>query len=248
MLKIPFAVQHPRRMRTKGPYSGRNGPRGLLVHATAGRFNKGDQSAFKTIDGGIDGGLAYLCISQPGTLVQAHDVNEWGWHSGKSAWDVPLKRLNWKIVGRVDDDLIGCENNCAGLLTKVGRKYYPYWAFKDKNPSTKIIIDPDEDIPEDFVRFVTKDLHACPTGYYHKFTPQQEDTLTRAIMWLYVNCPDFKLEYVLGHHEAAGVPGIGYWRKNDPGGAFSWAMPAFREYLIKNKHALIEKYGITKVT
>jgi hypothetical protein len=234
-------------MKTRGPYTGKNGPRGLLVHSTAGRFNKGDESAFKTIDGGIKGGLAFLCTSQTGAIVQAHDVNSWGYHSGsESAWPVKLKRLVWKIVGRADDDIIGNEHNCAGLLTKVGDKYYPYWAFKDKNPSTKIIVDHDEDIPEENVRFVTKELHGCPTGYYHKFTPQQEDTLIRTIMWLYVNCPDFKLEYVLGHHEVSGVPGIGYWRKNDPGGALSMSMENFRKYLIDNKHALIEKYGIKK--
>jgi hypothetical protein len=125
----------------------------------------------------------------------------------------------------------------------VGDDFFPWWALKDGKLHPRA-----EPVPEDQVRFVIEESYQCPTGYYHKYTPLQEGTLIRTLMWLYVNCIDFKLEYVLGHHEVAGLKGVGYWRKNDPGGSLSMSMNVFRTFLIENKSALIAKYNIVKVT
>jgi len=244
MLKIPFAIQFPKHMKEKGNYAGGKGPRGLIVHYAADP--QGDlENAENCIEYGIRQGYTFLCIAGTGELIQAHDVMKWGYHAGESKWDVRLKRLSWGIYGSVSDDFVGVEMNCAGKLTEKDGKYYPHWAFvKDTSklkPGAK-------DIPKEQVRFVVNKMYGCPTGYYQKYTPEQEDTLIRSIMWLYVNCIDFKLEYVLGHHEVAGVLGIGYFRKSDPGGSLSMPMPTFRDYLIRNKHELIAKYNITKVT
>lgn len=240
---IPFAIKDKAKMRERGDYAGGQGPRGAIVHFTAGHSEHGIVDAFDAIDGGVINGYTYLCIARTGELVQAHDVMKWGYHAGESAWNVKLKRLSWNIVGSVSDDLIGIEMNNAGLLTKVGDEFFPWWAFKDK----KLVLNA-KPIPEDQIRFVIEENYGCPTGYYHKYTPEQESTLIRTLMWLYVNVEPFKLEYVLGHHEVAGIKGIGYWRKSDPGGSLSLPMDVFRNYLIENKQALIAKYQITKVS
>jgi hypothetical protein len=63
-------------------------------------------------------------------------------------------------------------------------------------------------------------------GYYHKYTKAQEEALVKVIKWLYYQGGGvFKLDYVLGHDEAAPS------RKNDPGGSLSQSMPEFRSYL-----------------
>lgn len=243
MLKIPFSILDSNKMRERGDYAGGDGPRGAIVHFTAGHSEHGLQDALDCIEGGVQNGYTYLCISQDGHLVQAHDVMKWGYHAGESAWKIKLKRLTWSLIGGVSDDLIGIEMNCAGLLTKVGDEFFPWWAFNNG-----VLRSSAKPIPEDQIRFVTQESYECPTGYYHKYTPEQESTLIHTLMWLYVNVEPFKLEYVLGHHEVAGIKGIGYWRKNDPGGSLSMPMSVFRDYLMVNKSALIAKYNITKVT
>lgn len=248
-MKIPFAVQYGK-MRERGNYpdGAAAGPRGAVVHFTAGRFLGGLSKAKSSIDGGIKNGYTFLCIAYTGEIVQAHDILKWGSHAGESAWNVKLDRLTWKLQGTVSDDLIGIEMNNAGKLTPVKfkdgeTKYYPYWCFKDGDNS-KALIDKNGFIPAGDVRFVQEKDYGCPTGYYHKYTPEQEETLTKTLLWLYKNCPAFKLEYVLGHHEVAGKLGIGRFRKNDPGGALSMTMDKYRHYLITNRLTLNAKYGI----
>ncbi len=62
-------------------------------------------------------------------------------------------------------------------------------------------------------------------GFYQPYTPQQEQSLTRLIEWLKFECPEFDIEWVLGHDEVS--PG----RKNDPGASLSMTMPAYRKHL-----------------
>ena len=127
---------------------------------------------------------------------------------------------------------IGIEMNCAGNLTKINGKYYPYWAL-DK--SKKRVIYPDEEIPADQVRYVTEEAYGCPTGYYHKYSPEQEKTLIEFLVWLVLNDPYgvFKVERILGHHEVSGKRGIGKWRKPDPGGSLSMTMDQLRATVLK---------------
>lgn len=242
---IPFAHQSKNRMRERGNYAGGSGPRGAVVHFTAGHYEKGIQDAFDSIDGGIENGYTYLCIAHTGEIVQAHDFMKWGYHAGESAWNYAIKRASFRLIGSVSDDLIGIEMNCAGHLTKVGDELFPWWAFDD---SKKLRLNA-KPIPESECRFLSKDLAKawnCPDGWYHKYSPEQEETLIKTLMWLYVNSAPFKIDAIRGHHEVAGIPGIGYWRKNDPGGALSMPMSQLRDYLESNRHELIQKYNFNK--
>jgi len=244
-MKIPFAIQYDKKMRERGSYAGGQGPRGAVVHFTAGRYANGMNDAFRAIEGGIKNGYTYLCIAHTGELVQAHDVTKWGYHAGESAWRLPIKRATWKIAGSVSDDLIGIEMNCAGMLKKVGDELFPWWAFDDN----KKFIQGSTPIPESECRFISKEMAKvwnCPAGWYHKYTRKQEDTLFRTLLWLYVNVEPFMIDAILGHHEVSGVPGIGFWRKNDPGGSLSMPMSELRNYLETGRSQLVAKYGIVK--
>lgn len=209
---IPFAVKHARPMPIRGSYE--NGyPKGAIVHYTAGAFSTGLQDAKDSIDWGISEGYTFLCIARTGDLVQAHPVNQWGYHAGESAWK--------GLIGGVSDDLIGIEMCNAGLVERTpqadGRFKTWFGTF----------------IKKEDVRYVTEEEWDCPTGYYHKYSPEQEATLIKTILWLKSNDPFgvFSLDLVLGHHEVAGMQGIKYWRKMDPGGSLSMPMSKFREHL-----------------
>ena len=210
---IPFAEQSKRRLNTKGRYA-KGYPSGALVHFTAGRFESGRQNAINELNSTP---YTFLCIATDGTLVQGHDVDRWGNHAGESKWTNVAQAL--RLVGSVSDDLIGIEINNAGMVTKQkdGRFKTWYGAFLEASQ----------------VRYVTEEEYGCPTGYYHKYTPKQEETLIKTLLWLYVNDPVgcFSFDHVLGHHEVAGKKGIGYWRKNDPGGALSMTMDQLRALL-----------------
>jgi N-acetyl-anhydromuramyl-L-alanine amidase AmpD len=237
---IPFAQQYKfGEMKTLGDYTGGNGPLGLVVHFTAGRWENGLQSAKDSIVWGIKSGYAFLDIAHTGELIQAHDVMKWGYHAGESAWQLKLGKVMKKFSG-VSDELIGVEMNNPGKLEFKNGKFISWF---------------DQEIPENLVRHVAENetfigvngrqfKWDCPTGYYMKYTPEQELTLAKTILWLYGNIMPFKLENVVGHHEVSGLHGIGRWRKNDPGGALSMPMEAFRAHLIANKLDLKNEYGI----
>lgn len=210
---IPFAVQLKERMKTKGPYAG-GYPRGALVHFTAGAW-KTYEAAVGSTKWGIKQGYAFLNIAYDGRLIQAHNVRQWGHHAGESAW----RRGISPLVGSVSDDLIGIEMANPGILSKQ----------KDGTFKTYFgaMVEPE------LVRYVTEKEYGCPTGYYMKYHDNQEKTLTNTVLWLYRNDPTgrFSIDHVLGHHEVAGKLGIGYFRKNDPGGALSMPMDDYRAYL-----------------
>lgn len=212
---IPFAIQNQLRMPTHGKYAG-GYPRGAIVHFTSGHDEKGLSDAVNTINYGRGQGYAYLCIARGGEIVQAHSVDEWGYHAGESKW---TNKLVGNLVGSVSDDLIGIEicNGSKLERTKDGR--FKTWFGTYIAPSE--------------VRYVTEAAYGCPDGYYQKYTPEQEATLTKTLLWLKANDPTglFSFDDVLGHHEVAGKRGIGYFRKNDPGGALSMSMDDFRARL-----------------
>lgn len=205
---IPFAEQMPFRMKTKGVYSG-GYPKGAVVHFDAGRWRT-DQDTRNVMAYGARQGYAFLEIAYSGKVMQAHPINYWGNHAGKSAWR--------GLIGGMSDDLIGIEMANPGMLTKKGDTFVTYYGEK---------IDPS------LVRYVTEKDWGCPTGYYMKYSDAQEKSLVRVLQWLKSNDPYgvFSYDRTLGHHEIAGKLGLGYWRKNDPGGALSMPMPKFREYL-----------------
>lgn len=238
---IPFAVQSPDRMPTRGAYTGGQGPRGIVVHCTAGRYENGIQSAFSTIKDGIKNNYTYLCISRDGYLVQAHDIMKWGYHAGESAWSQALPRWGFKILGGVSDDKIGIELCNAGKLTPYKGEYHPWWNFDKKG-----VFKGGRPIPTNEVAYVEEPEFGCPTGYYHKISDEQFKTLERTCIWLWENVLPLKRELVVGHHEVSGKIGLGYFRKSDPGGSFPTSMPAYRSYLINNSEAIKSRYDIKK--
>lgn len=209
----PFAKIMKERMPTRGQYK-KGWPVGAVIHYTAGR-----DGAENTIKGGIKNGYAYWCIQRDGHLFAAHSAESWGYHAGKSAWR--------RLVGGVNDDLIGIEINTAGTVkpskTHVG--------FFDTYFKTQL--------PASDVRAVPANNANQAKGFYHKYTPEQEKTLVDTLMWLKAQKPDiFDFDFVLGHDEVSGPLGIGYWRKVDPGGALSMTMPELRVFL-KHKWAAL---------
>lgn len=200
---IPWAVQSPARMKTRGKYQ--NGwPVGAVVHYTAGR-----DGAQKTINGGIEKGYTYLCIQKDGALVQAHPVPEWGYHAGESKWP--------GLGSSVHSKLIGVEINCAGNLKKQKDGTFKTWFGTT--------------VPADQVRYSAGTDNQAK-GYYEKYTPAQEATLVKLMLWLKAQNPDvFSFDYVLGHDEVAGMKGLGRWRKTDPGASLSVTMSEFRDRL-----------------
>lgn len=190
-------------MRQRGKYE-KGYPWGAVVHFTAGR-----DGAQKTIDGGIGDGYTYLCIQKDGTIVQAHDVSQWGYHAGESKWP--------GLGSGVADKLIGIEINAAGRVEKQPDGRFKTWFGTY--------------LEADQVRYTAGGDNQLK-GYYEKYTPAQEASLIQVLLWLKGQAPDvFKFEYVLGHDEVAGMKGLGRWRKNDPGAALSMTMSDFRSAL-----------------
>lgn len=213
---IPFAKQSQVRMKTRGTYAG-GWPKGAVVHYTAGSDSAG--SAQATINGGIKDGYTYLCIDSDGTLIQAHPVDQWGYHAGQSAW-----KGYW---GGLNDEAIGIEICSPGLLTM--GKDHQLRTYYGK------VID------QANARYVTQAQWGCPTGWYEKFSEAQETTLLKVLRWLKANDPTgktFKYENVVGHHECAGLKGLGFWRKSDPGGSLSVPMDQLRLGLLSQPSIL----------
>lgn len=201
----PEAIIPNQRMHTMGAY--REGyPEGAIIHYTAGRSKKGVPDAIECINEGIRNNYAYLAIASTGDVVQAHPINEWGYHAGSSFWPGLGKSLSSK--------LIGIEVCNAGILTPKEDGFYYSWYG--------------EKFTENEVRFVGPE-HGCAEGYYHKFTLDQERTLWSLLCFLKENDPKgrFRFENVLGHHEVCRSAS-GTYRKLDPGGSFSISMDLLR--------------------
>ena len=207
----PFANVMNEKMPERGIYA-KGSPLGAIVHFTAGH-----DGAAKTILGGIKNKYTYWCIQRNGDLYCAHRYNYWGWHAGESLWK--------NLLGSVSDDLIGIEMNAAGRLTRQKDGSFKTWF--------------NTTIPLSEVRYVDgKSPDQCE-GHYHVYTPAQEATLIKTLLWLKERNPNvFDLNNVLGHCEVSGKLGLGRWRKNDPSGALSMTMPALRSKL-KNEWSKI---------
>lgn len=197
-MTIPsFAHDCGFRMKTKGRYK-QGWPVGAVVHFTAGR-----DGAEAVMRYGAKQGYAYWCIERDGDLHCAHDAKEWGYHAGESKWKT--------LFGAVSDDLIGIEMNAAGKITPQSNgTFKTYWGGVLKSDEGRF--SPGHENQQ--------------RGWYHKYTPEQEVTLIRTLLWLKKQNPYvFSFDNVLGHDEVA------FWRKNDPGAALSMTMPAFRDLL-----------------
>lgn len=188
-------------------------PYGAVVHFTAGQYAKGVEDATNTI---ATSPYFFCCMGIDGKLVQANPLNQWGYHAGESAWVI----ANEKRSG-VSNFLLGIEMNNPGRLELHNGKYYTYWDSKRKQP-----------IAAKDVRVITQNQDNILAGAYLPYTQVQEESLIEFLLWAKANHPSvFDFDYVLGHDEVAGPKGIGRWRKNDPGGALSMTMTAFRQLL-----------------
>lgn len=207
MLCYPKAIQSKYKMVERGPYQ-KGFPEGAVVHFTAGNFRAG--SAESAIELGMRNNYTYLALERDGKMYQAHDLTKWGYHAGTSQWP--------GLGSGVSKKLIGIEICNAGMLSQKKDGTLVSWFAKE--------------IPKDQARFVKEEEWGCPTGWYQKFSPAQEATLIEFLLWMKAQNPTvFNFDYVLAHHEVSGEKGIGYWRKNDCGGALSMPMPEFRELL-----------------
>ncbi len=203
LLRVPFAIQSPHLSKTRGFYE-HGYPVGAIVHFTAGHQ---EQTIEEALDEQIKNGYTYFFIDKDGKIGQNFALNQWGYHCGESKWP--------GLGSSVHSKLVGIEVACSGQL----ESNMAPWFNKAKPFS-----------PDD-VRKVPG-LDNMEEGYYHKYTAAQEVSLTRLLVWLYANNPGvFSLDYVLGHDEVSGPKGLGWRRKNDPGGSLSMTMSAFREKL-----------------
>lgn len=205
---IPWAVDFFPRMVTKGGYSG-GWPRYIVVHYSAGRPGAVEQ----VMRDGLANAYTYLGIGN-GKVFQGHPMHLWGYHCGES---------KWKGEESLNNKAVGIEVCTPGLLTAHQGKYYAWYDKQFTNP-----------IPESERRYVTEKEYGCPSGWYSKYTPQDEADLIDAIRWIVENDPTKRLTYddVVGHHEISGRPAPDKpFRKPDPGGCLSMSMPEFRKYL-----------------
>ena len=119
---------------------------------------------------------------------------------------------------------------CAsGKLRKIDDNHYRPW-YNEASELTPLGKSPKEadDLRADQVRTVSAEANRA-AGSYERYTDAQETALKAVLKWLHDNKPGtFSYDLVLGHDEAS--PG----RKNDPGGALSITMPAFRTWLKAN--------------
>lgn len=201
LLWYPGAIIPEKRMATSGDYQ-YGYPQGAIVHFTAGQ-DRTEQDALDSYDWGRGEGYVFFVIGPTGVVYQGFPLNKYGSHAGKSHWE--------GLGDRVSSKLVGIEIACAGLLNGSGYSWF------------------DKLYPEEQTRRVGKE-HECMPGQYKKYTDKQEAALIDLLKWLHQNNPEvFKVEYILGHDEVAGVKGIGYYRKNDPGGSLSIPMRKLRE-------------------
>lgn len=203
LLRCPFAVTTGLpNSRTRGRYS-KGYPEGSVVHFTASHHKRKVEDA---IEHQVDKGYTYFLIAPDGKIYQNFPLDRWGYHCGTSKWP--------GFEDGTNDNFVGIEVMCPGKLDKNRRPWYS-----------------DTPFPVDQCRKVPQD-EQVEGGWYYRFTPEQESSLKKLILWLHHNNPEvFKLDYVVGHDEVSGMRGLGWRRKNDPGGSLSSTMDEFRASL-----------------
>jgi N-acetyl-anhydromuramyl-L-alanine amidase AmpD len=193
-------------MKTQGQYKNLY-PVGAIVHFTAGR-SRNEKDAENMTRLAQERGHCYFVIGPTGKVYQSFPLTHWGYHAGPSQYGL--------LGGALSRSLVGIELTSAGKLAEA-KDGLVSWFGERINPT--------------FARLLPERRENAGKGYYHKYTPEQEDALIKLCLWLHRNNPDvFKLDNVLGHCEVAMPRG----RKVDPGGALSMSMAEFRE-LLKSK-------------
>ena len=159
------------------------------------------------------GAIVHFTAGRDKTEQDALDSYNWGCDqgyvffvigpTGKLYQGFPLNKggshagaSSWPGLGSgVSSKLVGIEIACAGGLDSRGKSWFG-------------VTYPQDEIRKGF----------------KKYTPEQEETLIKLLVWLKKNNPEvFDVQYILGHDEVS--PG----RKNDPGHSLSMSMSELRE-------------------
>ena len=146
----------------------------------------------------------YFVIDESGNVGQNFPLNKWGYHAGKSYYD----GLGTYISNRV----VGIEVICPGHLDSRRTAWF----------------DRTKPFPEDKCRLEKRKNKNIAPGYYYKFTEEQENSLTKLLLWLWDQYDCFQVPYILGHDEVSPS------RKVDPGGSLSMPMPEYRTKILSS--------------
>lgn len=235
-LWYPNAIRSSHKMRTRGTYKNKY-PQGAVVHFTAGRSRNRDEGGSKNTETHLaqgergvrsaadKGSYAYFVIDRAGNVHQNFPLDRWGYHAGTSAWK--------GLSGSVSDELVGIEIQNAGKLSDTYKNSSKGKSYKC--PEGKLAAWFTR--PSSGDKFFDKETECryssgednIAKGWYHAYSPEQEDALLELLIWMKRNNPDvFSTEFILGHDEVAGPKGIGRWRKTDPGASLSMTMTEFR--------------------
>lgn len=237
ILYYPKAIRSEHKLRTRGSYK-QGYPLGAIVHFTAGRGRNKEEGGVKNAETHLamgkrsiayadsKGSYTYFIIDRSGNVHQNFPLNRWGYHGGVSAWK--------GLSGSVSDELVGIEIQAAGRLSD----YYQNSSEGSKHDCPEGKLAGWYTRPNSGDLFFDKETECrysenndnIQKGWYHKYSPEQEEALTELLIWMKRNNPDvFEFKYVLGHDEVSGMKGIGRNRKNDPGAALSMTMTEYRE-------------------
>lgn len=176
--EFPEIVDVDINIKTQGNYRTNSGQaRGLVVHFTAGRFDKGKESALNTMRWLGKSGLGCLVMDTNGNIYKSkdQDLDQVAWHAGKSSW---------KGKSGISRYCIGMEICCAGKLDVDNKSWYGL------------------QIPTNQARVVDKKDNV-QAGHYHKYTVAQEEALFNFCKWQMQVNPDFDVDWVVGHDEIA---------------------------------------------
>jgi N-acetyl-anhydromuramyl-L-alanine amidase AmpD len=193
-------------VKTHGKYKTKSGnPMGLVIHYTAGRSHNIEKDAVNTLNTLAYGGLGCMVMDTMGVIYRAQNqaMDDVAFHCGPS---------EWKGKKGISYYCMGMEICSAGVLKYQDEKYKSWFG---------------QEYFRDEIREILMDDHNWKTGYYHKFTREQEQSLKAFIKWQKNINPEFDLDWVVGHDEICIPKG----RKLDPGGCLSLPMDLYRAAL-----------------
>jgi len=175
---VPEIIEVDIAVKTRGKYmTPSKQAKGLVVHYTAGRFEKGRQSAINTLNSLAKRGLGCLVMDIDGKIYRAKSqkINDIAYHAGTSAF---------KGYTGMSRYLMGMEICNAGRLEADGKAWFGL------------------PIPKDEQRDVSKKDNV-KAGKYHKYSAAQEKSLINFVLWQLDVNPEFDLDFVIGHDECA---------------------------------------------
>ena len=174
-------------------WTGKTVPEICIIHTTAGHQK---QSAHDFFSDFIDRRLCTDFIDVKGEVYSQREMNKWGSHVGKAKWN------GVKLTSK---SCLGVELACAGKLELRNGKWFTWF---------------NKEIPEDQVRYVTKEQGYNSEGGFQKLTEAQEYGLMKYIHVLQF----FGVKQFLFHSDVSGYRG-----KTDVDGSLSLPLRKFME-------------------